>query len=558
MTGKCTTVECLTNEHQKKKEQETGGQQLQLTTEQYGRLLQMLPNGLILVSTEGKIVRVNAQMEKMFGYRQDELIGKSLEILMPVRFRARHRKHVSDFVANPRIRPMGTGVELFGLRKNGEEFPVDISLSYLTTEGELVALAIVRDVTEQKNIEHTIELNYLIQRAISSVLRISLESISLDEQISGVLDLILSIPSFSMRSRGSIYLAEPVTGLLMLKAMHGFTAGQVSSCQTVPLDGGREVASSTCPVILTDCLDEHQQIQYSTLGSTGQYCVPIVVDERTLGLINIAVTGGHKRTPEEEEFLAAIANSLAGLIERHQGEEEKISLREQLAESEKFAALGRTTANVAHAIKNPLTPIGGFARRLREQLPDGTREKRYAGLIYSEVMRVENILRDVLLFSGNKPERVETCVLSEILDKALKMFEDLLKEKSIVVTRRYRDIPAIEGSKEQLLEAVENLITNSIDAMPAGGMLTVVAEEERVRGIPYIKVMISDTGQGINSQNIARIFEPFFTTKLLLKGTGLGLSIAKKVVEDHGGFIHVDSEIGAGASFSLYFPLKRK
>lgn len=243
MTERCTTLDCLTAERKslgiehaegEHKDAAVAGRELQLSIQQYEKLFQFLPNGLILVNRKGKIVHINGQMENLFGYKKEELLGKNLEILMPERFRARHRKHVADYIANPRIRPMGSGLELFGLKRDGTEFPIDISLGYLTTD-DLLAMAIVRDVTEQKNNERKIELSLQIQRAISSVLKISLEPVSLEEQISRVLDLIVTIPSFALHARGSVYLADDASGMLVLKAMHGFSVAQVASCQTVPL-----------------------------------------------------------------------------------------------------------------------------------------------------------------------------------------------------------------------------------------------------------------------------------------------------------------------------------
>ena len=563
MTERCTTRDCLIAEREslgtehaegEHEDAAVGGRELQLSIQQYEKLFQFLPNGLILVNRKGKIVHINGQMENLFGYKKAELLGKNLEILMPERFRACHRKHVADYIATPRIRPMGSGIELFGLKRDGTEFPIDISLGYLTTD-DLLAMAIVRDVTEQKNNERKIELNLQIQRAISSVLKISLEPVSLEEQISRVLDLIVTIPSFALHARGSVYLADDASGMLVLKAMHGFSVAQVASCQTVPL--GRELSvaqADGCQIISAECLDEHHEIQYSTVGPVGQYCVPIVFGKTTLGLINVAVTNGHQRVPEEEEFLAAIANSLAGLIERHQSEMEKSVLREQLAESEKLTALGRITANVSHTIKNPLTAIGGFANRLMDKLPDGSKEKKYAGLIFSEAIRLENVLQNVLLFSRRDANQREDCDVPALLEKALIMYEDICRDKSIHIDKRLSAVPAINGNREQVLQAIENLLSNAIDAMPKGGMLTIATNVEKRGDAAFVRVDISDTGHGISAENVKRIFEPFFTTKLLLKGTGLGLSITKKVVEEHGGFIRVNSEVGMGTTFSLYFP----
>jgi signal transduction histidine kinase len=153
---------------------------------------------------------------------------------------------------------------------------------------------------------------------------------------------------------------------------------------------------------------------------------------------------------------------------------------------------------------------------------------------------------------------MEECDVHEIVERALKSYEDMCIEQSIVTERSFCDVSPIEGDKEQVLEAIENLISNAIDAMPDGGTLTVVTDTEVLRGSQYALVKIKDTGKGIPEEDLSKIFEPFFTTKLLLKGTGLGLSIAKKIVEDHGGFITIDSMIGTGSTFSLYFPYKPK
>jgi signal transduction histidine kinase len=326
---------------------------------------------------------------------------------------------------------------------------------------------------------------------------------------------------------------------------------QVDACKTVPVGRGTS-GSAACPFIATDCLDDTLEIRYESRGAVGQYCVPIVFGATILGLINVEVHDG--RALEEEEFLMAIANSLASLIERHQTETTKKRLGEQLAEAEKLASLGRIAANVAHTIKNPLTVIGGFAERLHDTLPEGSKEKKYAGLIFTESIRLDRILRNVLLFSRGSTGLVEACDLSEIVEKALTPYEELCGIRSILVQTSYADVPVIEANKEQVYQAVENLISNAIDAMPGGGTLTVTTTSEKVNGAPFAAVNVKDTGDGIETGNLSRIFEPFYSTKVAMKGTGLGLSITKKITEGYGGFVRVDSKERAGSTFSLYFP----
>ncbi len=384
-----------------------------------------------------------------------------------------------------------------------------------------------------------------------------MEPLPLDEQINRVLDLILTIPGFTLGARGSIHIAEHGPERLTLKAMHGFSVGQAASCETLPIAGELTgVPASACTIIDTDCAKGHRDIRYVEKGRYGQYCVPIVSGARVLGLINVAVAEGHDRVQEEEEFLEAIANSLAGLIERQLTEMEKSSLRDRLAETEKLAALGRMTANVSHTIKNPLTAIGGFANRLLEELPEGTKERKYARLIFESSLRLENVLQNVLLFSRRDAAQREPCDLADILSKALSMYEDVCAERSITIGEHQEDLPVIEANRGQVLQAVENLIANAIDAMPQGGTLTLSTMRRQSDSGSYAVVEVKDSGTGIGPDIIDKIFEPFFTTKVLLKGTGLGLFITKKIVEDHGGFMRVESEKGTGAAFSLFFPLR--
>ncbi|MEJ2696243.1 MAG: ATP-binding protein [Candidatus Sulfobium sp.] len=238
----------------------------------------------------------------------------------------------------------------------------------------------------------------------------------------------------------------------------------------------------------------------------------------------------------------------------HRLTEEVVSSREQLVQSEKLSALGRLTANVAHEIRHPLTSIGGFARRLNRKFPAETVEKEYAEIIISEVDNLEKILRNVLTYSRGTALALESHDPDGIIEESLKIFEDRCLEQSIRVSRDLGDVPEIIVDRIQVAEAVKNLLSNSIDAMPDGGTLTVTAKEETRRGRRYLVVQVADTGQGIPADKVQMIFEPFFTTKILGRGTGLGLSICKKIVEDHGGFIRVESQMDEGSVFTLYLP----
>ncbi len=228
--------------------------------------------------------------------------------------------------------------------------------------------------------------------------------------------------------------------------------------------------------------------------------------------------------------------------------------QDRLIQAEKLAALGRLAADVAHEIRNPLTAIGGFARRLQKNAA-GEKEKARAAVIVSEVDRLEKILRDVLTFSRDARSNLEKQRVEQLVRDAVNLHAYICREQSVRPELMIeKDLPLILVDKDQVRQALSNLITNAIDAMPRGGTLTVTAGMETLNDVRYVFLKVSDTGHGIDEDNLSLIFEPFYTTKDIGRGTGLGLSITRKIIEEHGGFIRAESVRGKGSGFWLYFP----
>jgi serine phosphatase RsbU (regulator of sigma subunit)/putative methionine-R-sulfoxide reductase with GAF domain len=186
-----------------------------------------------------------------------------------------------------------------------------------------------------ETLEHEVEQNLLIQQALNAVLRISLEPISLEEQLHRALALILKLPWLALESKGSIYLADEEVKVLVRKAQVGMPAGALATCARVPFGTclcGQAIAEKQ--IVFASCLDERHTIHYLGIVPHGHYCVPIVSGERRLGVLALYVREGHKRSPTEERFLHAVADVLAGVVERQRTQE---GLREQL----RLAAFGR-------------------------------------------------------------------------------------------------------------------------------------------------------------------------------------------------------------------------
>ncbi len=228
--------------------------------------------------------------------------------------------------------------------------------------------------------------------------------------------------------------------------------------------------------------------------------------------------------------------------------------QDKLIQAEKLAALGRLAADVAHEIRNPLTAIGGFARRLRKSAGND-KERDRADIIVSEVDRLEKILRDVLTFSRDARYYLDNHRVDDLVYDVITMYEQTCSEQSVnVEVMIEKNLPPVLMDRDQVRQALINLITNALDAMPGGGSLKITAGSDALHGVRYVHLSVSDTGEGIDENKMNLIFDPFFTTKEPGRGTGLGLSITRKIIEEHGGFVKAESVRGKGSVFSLYFP----
>lgn len=227
----------------------------------------------------------------------------------------------------------------------------------------------------------------------------------------------------------------------------------------------------------------------------------------------------------------------------------------KLLEAEKLSALGRLSANVAHEIRNPLTAIGGFAKRLEKRLPEKSTEKENARIIVHEVARLERILRDTLTFSREAKFHLRYADMNNLLASTEAKFAELCRECNVLITLRPAPgLPSCIVDEDQIRQSIDNLVTNAIDAMTGGGTLTLATRTACENGTHFVVIDVADTGPGIPPDLASRVFEPFYSTKEIGHGTGLGLSICKKIMEEHRGSIRVSAAPGGGAMFSLFIP----
>ncbi len=252
---------------------------------------------------------------------------------------------------------------------------------------------------------------------------------------------------------------------------------------------------------------------------------------------------------EDKEKMLNLNRDLKSSIEKLK------NVQERLIDVEKLSALGRLTADVAHEIRNPLTSIGGFARRLNSKLQGETKEKEYTEVIVSEVNRLERILKDVLTFSREPKSDMEYQDINSIAEESMGALEILCKEKSLNIKMTLGDqLPQVLIDRIQVWQAVNNLVSYAIEVTPSCGTLTLKTYMQRVFEVGYVVIEVSDTGPGLTDEAVNMIFEPFYNSGEIGVGTGLGLAICKKIMDEHYGLIFAESELEKGTTVKMLFP----
>ncbi|MBT8351194.1 MAG: PAS domain S-box protein [Deltaproteobacteria bacterium] len=248
----------------------------------------------------------------------------------------------------------------------------------------------------------------------------------------------------------------------------------------------------------------------------------------------------------------ASVGSFVDLRDRLQMERALRDTQEQLLQSEKLAAMGRLTSQVAHELNNPLYGIMNTLELLKTEIPADNKRRKILDMALSETIRLSDLLRKMLSFSKPDQEERHPVDINSVLDEILLLHEKQLKENDIHLVATFAEgLGLVNASKNQLRQVFLNMVANARDAMPEGGSLSVLTEGDTDKG--YVK--ISDTGTGIREEHLDKIFDSFFTTKGEVKGVGLGLSVCYGFIEDHGGDIEVKSQMGEGTTFIISLPV---
>lgn len=526
-----------------------------------GSLLETAPDAMLIVDTHGAILLANSQTEKLFGYSREELIGQPVEMLIPSRFRGAHAQHRIQFFAVPRLRPMGMGLDLYGLRRDGTEFPVEISLSPFASEGGILVTSSIRDVSDRKRAEQELRRAYaeLDQRVLQRTAELETATqelrarISMHEQTEK--DLRQSEERFRLLVEGTkdyaIFMLDPngvvVSWNLGAERLFGYTAEEAVGSTLGELYPSEDLQIHTSQYVLEQA------------AAGGQF------EEETWRL---SKEGRRFRASTVTTALRDEEGRLRGFSRITRDMTEKHALEQQLRHAQKLEAIGRLAGGVAHEFNNSATAILGYATLILEQAQGDAKLRHYAEEIHKAGQRAAGVTRQLLAFSRQQILQPTTVNLNEVVGDVEKMLHRLIGENIRVVTALDPYLGSIKADPGSIAQVIVNLALNARDAMPDGGELlietsnvdvdTVIARDSQQIGPgPHVRLRVSDTGTGLDKQAAAHLFEPFFTTKPVGSGTGLGLSTVYGIVKQSGGGILVFSEPGRGATFQIYFPRQK-
>jgi PAS domain S-box-containing protein len=489
-------------------------------------VLEASPNAVVGIDQRGAISYANPQVEATFGYVPDEVLGKPIELLLPEPAGTRQVGHGNRFMAHPIARPMGTVLDLAGRRKDGTEFPVEISLSPVETADGLQVFATVVDVTARKRAEAALADS---ERRFRAVLEASSNAVvAIDAR--GAISYVNPQVGTTFGYEREEMLGQPMELLLPERATtrhvahrDGFLAHPVARPMGISLDlAGRRKDGTEFPV----------EISLSPV-----------------------------ETADGLQVFATVVDITA-----------RKAAEAALLQSQKLESVGRLAGGIAHDFNNMLFAIRGYAELLAEDLLAGNdrpldlaESQRNVQAIGEAAERATGLTAQLLAFSRQQVISPTVVDLNAAIDGLEPMVRRLIGENQRLVLKLDSTAGNVLADAGQLDQILVNLVVNARDSMPDGGTVTIetgnvefvepyAIEHFDVRPGRYVLVSVSDTGVGMDRETRAHIFEPFFTTKDLGKGTGLGLATIYGIVTQSGGHIWLYSELGRGSSFKIYFP----
>jgi protein-histidine pros-kinase len=481
----------------------------------FHRLLESAPDAIVITSGGGRIELVNAQAERLFGYDRTQMVGQPIEMLIPERYRRGHASHRDGYFRNARTRPMGAGVELYGRRQDGSEFPVEISLSPLETEVGTMAISAIRDISDRRNADA--KFRGLLESAPDAMVIVDR---------AGRMVIVNAQTEHMFGYRREELLGQPVEILVPLpyrgrheQHRHNYTVG----AHARPMGAGLELFA-----VRKDGTQFPVEISLS----------PLQTEEGLLVASAIRDISARKRAEAERDRL----------------------LQERAAHAEANRVKDEFLATLSHELRTPLNAILGWTSLLLNE-PGFEGKTRHAletvlRNAHAQTQLIEDLLDLSRVITGKLKIEPQPVDLLDVVQAGIDVVRPSAEGKGLTIVLEPELTSYLTlGDEDRLRQAVWNLLANAVKFTPAGGTITVRLE----RGERHMSLQVADTGVGIPPDFLPHVFDRFrqadSSTTREHGGLGLGLAIARSIVEAHGGSIAAHSGgVGHGATFTIQVP----